>query len=150
MKLCEKCGMIYWYEAHIRNRECTFCKSSLTDEPKELTKGYAFSELSKCDEDLRENFIKKSQKYDEELFNARKELESKIGRKIWECGGIYWKFPELRNEPASNSPKCPVCHSPSIEKISLGNKVGSVALVGVLAIGHISKTFKCKSCGYKF
>ncbi|NLD38011.1 MAG: hypothetical protein GX654_14180 [Desulfatiglans sp.] len=48
------------------------------------------------------------------------------------------------------SPKCPTCGSSDIEKISLKNKVGSAALIGVFAIGHISKTFKCNSCGSKW
>lgn len=47
-------------------------------------------------------------------------------------------------------PKCPTCGSVNIEKISLGGKVGSAALFGVFAIGHISKTFKCKNCGHKW
>ncbi|MHB8882296.1 MAG: hypothetical protein ACYC69_12415 [Thermodesulfovibrionales bacterium] len=47
-------------------------------------------------------------------------------------------------------PKCPTCHSLYVEKISLASKAGNVALVGVFAIGKISKTFKCNSCGYQW
>jgi predicted RNA-binding Zn-ribbon protein involved in translation (DUF1610 family) len=47
-------------------------------------------------------------------------------------------------------PKCPTCNSTDIEKISLKNKIGSAALVGVFALGRISKTFKCKNCGFKW
>lgn len=148
MKCCKKCGMIVWYEVHIRNGQCAFCQSKLENVPPKYTAGYKDEES--CNDNIREKYIKQSTDYDEELFTAREKLESKIDEKIYENGGAYWKFPELRNNSVSNIPKCPVCHSPSIEKISLGNKVGSVALVGVLAIGHISKTFKCKSCGYKF
>jgi uncharacterized membrane protein YvbJ len=47
-------------------------------------------------------------------------------------------------------PKCPTCNSTDIEKISLKNKIGSAALLGVFALGKISKTFKCNGCGYKW
>lgn len=51
---------------------------------------------------------------------------------------------------APNIPKCPTCGSTKIIKMSLANKAGSVALVGVFALGRISKTFKCNNCGHKW
>ena len=50
----------------------------------------------------------------------------------------------------AGKPKCPNCKSTNIKKISLRNKIGSAALIGVFSIGHISKTFKCNNCGYKW
>lgn len=47
-------------------------------------------------------------------------------------------------------PKCPTCGSKEVEKISLKNKVGAAALFGVFSIGHLSKTLKCKKCGFKW
>ncbi len=55
--------------------------------------------------------------------------------------------------PAQNIttiPKCPTCQSTNVEKISLKSKVGKVVLVGVFAIGKVSKTFKCNACGYQW
>jgi len=46
--------------------------------------------------------------------------------------------------------KCPTCGSTNVEKISTANKVGSALAIGVFSIGHISKTFKCRSCGMEF
>ena len=46
--------------------------------------------------------------------------------------------------------KCPICGSTNLKKISAANKVGSVALFGLLAAGHVSKTWKCENCGSKF
>lgn len=46
--------------------------------------------------------------------------------------------------------KCPTCNSTDVTKISGANKVGAVALFGVFSMGHISKTFKCNKCGYKW
>jgi predicted RNA-binding Zn-ribbon protein involved in translation (DUF1610 family) len=49
-----------------------------------------------------------------------------------------------------NTPKCPSCGATNFQKISLKNKVGACVLFGVFSIGHISKTFKCNKCGYKW
>lgn len=45
---------------------------------------------------------------------------------------------------------CPACGSPNIKRISAASKVGAGIAFGVFSLGHISKTFKCLSCGYKF
>ncbi len=47
-------------------------------------------------------------------------------------------------------PKCPICSSTKIKKISMTNKAASVVAFGVLAAGHVSKTYKCETCGAKF
>ncbi len=47
-------------------------------------------------------------------------------------------------------PKCPICSSTKIKKISMTNKATSVVAFGVLAAGHVSKTYKCETCGAKF
>ncbi len=59
---------------------------------------------------------------------------------------------KITNEQQSNLgiPKCPTCRSANVGKISLASKAGEVALVGVFAIGKVSKTFKCNSCGYQW
>ena len=56
----------------------------------------------------------------------------------------------MGNGDQGNVPRCPTCSSTSVEKISTGSKVGAALLVGVFALGKISKTFKCKSCGYQW
>lgn len=47
-------------------------------------------------------------------------------------------------------PKCPICSSTKVHKISLTNKAASAIAFGVLAAGHVSKTYKCDVCGSKF
>lgn len=49
-----------------------------------------------------------------------------------------------------NIPKCPICSSVKIHKISMTNKAASAIAFGMLAAGHVSKTFKCDTCGAKF
>jgi len=58
-------------------------------------------------------------------------------------------IPIVPSQPAS-VPKCPTCGSINVQKISKSNKVGSALLFGVFSIGHLSKTFKCSGCGYKW
>lgn len=49
-----------------------------------------------------------------------------------------------------NIPRCPICSSSQIHKISATNKVASAITLGIFAAGHVSKTFKCDTCGAKF
>lgn len=46
-----------------------------------------------------------------------------------------------------NSPKCPTCQSTNVQKIGTGERVASVAMMGIFS-KKINKSFKCKSCGY--
>jgi predicted Zn-ribbon and HTH transcriptional regulator len=56
----------------------------------------------------------------------------------------------MENSEQLNVPRCPTCQSTKIEKISKKSKVGSAVLWGVFALGKVSKTFKCKNCGYSW
>lgn len=57
---------------------------------------------------------------------------------------------EMWAKDYSNIPKCPVCNSTKIHKISMTNKAASALAFGVFAAGHVSKTYKCDICGSKF
>lgn len=57
---------------------------------------------------------------------------------------------EMWGNGSANIPKCPICNSTKINKISLTNKAASAIMFGTLAAGHVSKTFRCGSCGAKF
>lgn len=46
-----------------------------------------------------------------------------------------------------HTPKCPTCQSADIKKISDLSKAGSVAVLGVLAAGKVSKQWHCNNCG---
>ena len=43
--------------------------------------------------------------------------------------------------------KCPTCQSTNTQKIGTGERVASVAMMGVFS-KKINKSFKCNSCGY--
>jgi hypothetical protein len=64
-----------------------------------------------------------------------------------------WVDPRKRDiwvKDYENIPKCPICSSTKIHKISLTNKAASAVVFGVLSAGHVSKTYKCDTCGAKF
>lgn len=52
---------------------------------------------------------------------------------------------EMEEYRQKNAPKCPMCGSINIEKISTTSRAVSVAAVG-LASGKIGKQYKCKKC----
>ena len=56
----------------------------------------------------------------------------------------------LEEDKAKNAPKCLICQSLNIEKITGAQKVGAVAMFGIFSSGYVSKTFKCNNCGAKF
>ena len=61
-----------------------------------------------------------------------------------------WRELNMWKKDYDNLPKCPICHSTKIHKISMTNKAVSALAFGVLAAGHVSKTYKCDVCGSKF
>lgn len=61
-----------------------------------------------------------------------------------------WRELNVWEKDYANIPKCPICSSIKIRKISLTNKAASTIAFGVLAAGHVSKTYKCDTCGAKF
>lgn len=47
-------------------------------------------------------------------------------------------------------PKCPICHSPNIHKITTGTKVARAAIFGIFALPKAGKQFHCDNCGSEF
>ena len=47
-------------------------------------------------------------------------------------------------------PKCPICHSPNIHKITTGTKVARAAIWGIFALPKAGKQWKCDNCGSEF
>lgn len=61
-----------------------------------------------------------------------------------------WRELNMWEKDYDSLPKCPICHSVKIHKISMANKAASALTFGVFAVGHVSKTYKCDVCGSKF
>lgn len=64
----------------------------------------------------------------------------------------YLKYLEKNHEEKNEdySITCPNCHSKMVHKISGLSKAGSVAMIGIFAMGKVSKTYQCDKCGYRW
>ncbi|WP_294854010.1 hypothetical protein [uncultured Oscillibacter sp.] len=49
-----------------------------------------------------------------------------------------------------NIPKCPICGSTSLSKITNAHKASKMLLFGVFGMGENGKTWKCNNCESKF
>lgn len=58
---------------------------------------------------------------------------------------IIESFPKERNIP-----RCPICGSTSLTKISAAKKAAKIGFFGIFGAGDIGKTWKCNHCGSKF
>lgn len=47
-------------------------------------------------------------------------------------------------------PRCPICNSTNLSKITTTKKAAKIALFGIFGMGDNGKTFKCNNCGAKF
>lgn len=54
---------------------------------------------------------------------------------------------QQKQQQESNVPKCPTCQSTNVQKIGTGERVVSVATMGIFS-KKINKSYKCKHCGY--
>lgn len=49
-----------------------------------------------------------------------------------------------------NKPKCLICQSTNLSKITVAQKAGKITLFGIFGMGDNGKTWKCNNCGSKF
>lgn len=50
----------------------------------------------------------------------------------------------------SNDPKCPICNSKNLKKISTAKKATKISVLGIFGAGDLGKTWQCENCGSKF
>lgn len=53
-------------------------------------------------------------------------------------------------EPKQSVPKCPICGSTHLSKISALKKAAKIYTFGIFGAGDVGKTYKCENCGAKF
>lgn len=61
-----------------------------------------------------------------------------------------WDAKIAAQQAASPKPKCPICGSVSLTKISSVKKAASIALFGIYGMDNTGKTWKCNNCGSRF
>lgn len=131
MNYCPCCGRV-----SMGSKNCSVCNTTLIPTDMEMDVFFDISqeERNKWKNELFETKIKPNP-----LYNAQKMQARIIAEQNEEMG-----------QNTQNIPKCPICGSTNIHKISGANKVASALTFGVFAVGHVSKTYKCDNCKSKF
>lgn len=123
-KYCPKCGHSFPEDWD----ECNECEVELIYEAKDR-------ELNLSQEE-REYYDKKSRGYLNQEFVKRGESLT------------FEAYPYKQNKD-QHIPKCPICGSTNLKKLSFTNKAVSVGVFGLLS-NKINKTWECKNCKSTF
>ena len=136
IKCCPKCGDI---EMLGLEEDCSYCGYQLQDTEYYFTesveRGNLKPEIRKA---IFEKYIKNSPLYSEEAVKDREEKED------WEMISLPSSY------KPKNTPKCPICQSTNLSKITTVQKASKIALFGIFGMGDNGKTWKCNNCGSKF
>lgn len=177
--VCEKCGTEYKFEVAKDFDCCPVCQAPLmgdngvssyyNEQPNFNNPDlyfYEIDDLDECDDELRDVWcqctscktvntilLNKFDMIQEDYVKLKKDLDLTCcgcGKKI--INRIVPRRPDgWRNlTDISAMPKCPICSSTKIHKISMTNKAASAFAFGIFAAGHVSKTYKCDICGARF
>ena len=155
MMFCPKCGTLV-YPKFCRTPFCVECGTTLLQSKILKVKDYPVLSANTPMHEREEvkaqrlKFRRKQFEY-ETLPLGQFDMSLKSAQFEYSC--IYDMpdpQPAIIERPKPDVPKCPICGSTKLKKISTANKVGSVALFGLFAAGHVSKTWKCENCGSKF
>lgn len=133
MAICPKCGKLLMC-ADNKEKNCNICNTHMIKSDIISSNYFDLSneEKDKLEEELRQKYTYSSPLYDPQKAKER-----------------YEAF--MRDVPSpSNTAKCPTCKSTNIRKIGGFNKVSSAVMFGIFSLGHISKSFRCNNCGYKW
>ena len=101
---------------------------------------------------LREDYYKKK-RLEREKQKEEEQRRFEEERKTYEWRAMHNAYNSISNPSSarSNVPKCPVCGSTSLKKISLTTRAVKTAAFGTIgAIDDAGKTYKCENCGSKF
>lgn len=131
---CPKCGEIYPDEG---DNICSYCREQYIKT--KYTYDEYLNDICKYEQKIFDEYIKKSPKFDEELFNKRERKENEIA---------YGRGTPMTNQ--QNIPKCPICQSTDLSKISSVHKAGKILMFGIFGMDDNGKTWKCNNCGSKF
>ena len=135
---CTRCG-----DTKAGEKQCLCCLSHNTLPIPEKYLTYIADVVPVFNEELKDEFIEK-------VVKPNPNFDQTAYERLPEIRAMYKRQNEmLRNETQEqkNVPKCPTCSSTDIQKIGTGERVTSVAILGIFS-KKINKSFKCKNCGY--
>lgn len=136
-RYCPKCGYITCSQ---KGERCNFC-----NEPYAITAyEWDLNDDRNMYKEILEEYVKPNPLFDEELYNKRVGIE-----KSQQEATLNQMRMEKRQAQKANVPKCPICGSTNVEKISTAKKAFGFAMVGLFS-SNLGKTMHCKNCGYKW
>ena len=146
MYLCKNCGKTIDYtQSEAETAECS-CKH--TDY---IYLGVNPIQYYKMSDSSKDRLIQKKLKLTQNQFEELKVEWSKIRKEV--DREYYAQRLAQRNEQrrvSQNTPKCPICQSTNLSKITTAQKAGKIVLFGIFGMGDNGKTWKCNNCGSKF
>ena len=138
IKCCPKCGDI---EMLGLEEDCSYCGYKLQDTEYYFTESVDHGNLKpEIRKAIFEKYIKNSPAYSDEYAKQREEKQTRESMNL----------PSSYKPKEGNTPKCPICQSTNLSKITNTRKAGKIALFGIFGAGDLGKTWKCNNCGSKF
>lgn len=121
------------------------------DEEYKKTHNGDYPSIEESDEMLREKYF--YGKLDSEVSKVAVEK-----RKYWESPeGVEQRNKEMDQwyakqnaQKFSTGPKCPICGSTNLKKITGTRKAMKIGLFGLFGAGDLGKTYQCCKCGARF
>lgn len=170
--ICKACGTAFQFELAKDMDICPVCGASLNDEDMETDSSgeddelMYFDLLDIFDEAPQNNHLRayctecgENNFFDLELFDKLVDeqyviLKPDVILKCKKCGKEHKPRKILYKEKdyyAPPLPRCPICNSVMLKKISTASKFAASAMLGAFAVPlYNSKTYECKNCGYRF
>lgn len=154
LMFCDKCGNPTSSNLNQNGDECYLCHQGHFIDSKinhkeaidAVCQEYGDTPESKIlDELLRKKYFygKLDQQSSQSAISARKQAESP---EAIEEANRRWR----QQGKESAGPKCPICGSTNLKKLSVFGKVAKVKMFGIFGAGDLGKTYKCEDCGVKF
>lgn len=159
---CNKCGKVRMSSVNKIGDKCLTCENGtfigtginysianaeITEEYKKTHDG-DYPSILESDEMFREKYFYGKLDKDVDCFavDKRKYWESPEGVEEQNRITDQW-YAKQNAQKFTTGPKCPTCGSTNIRKISTGERMVSVGILGLFS-KKINKSFKCNSCGY--
>lgn len=161
---CNNCGVVSLSSVNKIGDKCLTCETGtfigtginysianaeITEKYKKAHDGdYPSQKVS--DEMLREEYFYGKLDKDADCFAVDKREYRESPEGIEEQNQQTRKW--MRSQQNSNIgvPKCPICGSTNLNKITATRKILKVGLFGRLGTGDLGKTYQCCKCGAKF
>lgn len=176
--VCESCGTEFKFEIAKDFESCPVCGASFDDEEENVDAEDNATQIENSGDDVmyfdeivvfkdvpKHNHVfvyckrcKETEALKLDLFDKLVDknyviLKKGVTIKCKKCGDEHTArkiMYKQKDHYAPPLPRCPVCNSAMLKKITTGSKVLAAATLGTFAIPYNSKTFECKDCSYRF